>query len=84
MALAVNIKDERGPSNEVRRQLQLKKTEVALLIISCQDNSKRHFMHRLLLARQCMALAINVMHGRGPSNAMRTQLQPKKIEVRLY
>ena len=38
----------------------------------------------LLLARRSMALAINVMHERAPSNEMRTQLQPKKTKVRLY
>ena len=31
-----------------------------------------------------MALAINVIDRRGPSNAMRRQLQPKKTKVRLY
>ena len=31
-----------------------------------------------------MALAIDVMHGRGLSTEMRTQLQPKKTKVRPY
>ena len=30
-----------------------------------------------------MALAINIMHGHGPSNEMRCQLQLKKTKVRL-
>ena len=31
-----------------------------------------------------MAVAANLMHGCGPSNEMRHQLQPKKTTVRLY
>ena len=31
-----------------------------------------------------MALAIDVIDRRGPSNEMRHQLQPKKTKVRLY
>ena len=31
-----------------------------------------------------MALAINVIDRRGPSNKMRHQLQPKKTKVRLH
>ena len=30
-----------------------------------------------------MALAIDEMHGRGPSNEMHPQLQPKNVKVRL-
>ena len=41
-------------------------------------------MHHLLLARLSMALAVDVMHGCGSSNEMRTQLQLKKTKVRLY
>ena len=29
-----------------------------------------------------MALAINIMHGRGPSDEMYPQLQPKKTKIR--
>ena len=35
-------------------------------------------MLRLIIARQSMALATDVIHGRGPSKEMCTQLQPKK------
>ena len=31
-----------------------------------------------------MALAVDVINRRGPSNKMRHQLQPKKTKVRLY
>ena len=31
-----------------------------------------------------MALAIDIMHERGPSNEMCPQLQPKTTKVRLY
>ena len=31
-----------------------------------------------------MALAVDVIDRRGPSNEMHRQLQPKKAEVRLY
>ena len=31
-----------------------------------------------------MTLAIDKIHGRGPSDKMRPQLQPKKTKVRLY
>ena len=31
-----------------------------------------------------MALAVDVIDKRGPSNEMRHQLQPKKTKVRLY
>ena len=31
-----------------------------------------------------MALAVNIIDRRGPSNEMRRQLQPKKTKVRLY
>ena len=31
-----------------------------------------------------MALAIDIMHGHGPSNEMHPQLQHKKTKIRLY
>ena len=31
-----------------------------------------------------MTLAVDTIHGRGPSNKMHPQLQPKKTKVRLY
>ena len=31
-----------------------------------------------------MALAVDVIDGRGPSNEMCHQLQPKKVKLRLY
>ena len=34
-------------------------------------------MHCLLLAKQSVAL-VDVMHGRGPSDKLHTQLQPTK------
>ena len=37
-------------------------------------------MRCTLLTRRSMALAINIMHGRGPSNERHTQLQPKKTK----
>ena len=39
-------------------------------------------MRCILLTRQSMALAVDIMHGCGPSNKMRIQLQPKKTKVR--
>ena len=42
-------------------------------------------MRRLLLARQSVALSVDVMHAHGPSAKLRTQLQPtKKAKVRPY
>ena len=51
-------------------------------IVSRQDRIKWCLICRLLLSRQGMALAINVMHGHDPSNEMRSQLQPKKNKIR--
>ena len=79
MALAINIKDGHGPSNEICHQLPLR-----LHLISCQHSSKRRLMHCILLAKRIMALANDTMHGHDPSNKMCTQLQLKKTEVRLY
>ena len=31
-----------------------------------------------------MALAVNVIHGHGPSNEMHRQLEPKNSKVTLY
>ena len=39
-------------------------------------------MPHLLLARWSMALAVNVMHGHGPSNKMCIHLKLKKTKVR--
>ena len=39
---------------------------------------------RFILLTRSMALAVDVMLRRGPSNKMCTQLQPKKTKVRLY
>ena len=38
----------------------------------------------ILLEKQNIVLAVDIMHGHGPSNKMHTQLQPKKTKVRLY
>ena len=39
-------------------------------------------MCHLLLERRSMALAVDVMHGRGLNNELHTQLQEKKTKVR--
>ena len=31
-----------------------------------------------------MSFAVDIMHGCGPSNKMHHQLQPKKINIKLY
>ena len=41
-------------------------------------------MRCLLLTRCSMALAVSIMHGRDPSNEIRTQLQSTKTKVRLH
>ena len=40
-------------------------------------------MHSLLLIRRRIVLTVYIMHGHGPSNKMRPQLQAKKTKVRL-
>ena len=50
MAVAVDVNDRRGPSNEMRQQLQSKKPKVRL--ISHLYSSKRHFSHPSLLAKR--------------------------------
>ena len=37
MALAVNVINRRGPSNEMRRQLQPKKTNILAIYIAAED-----------------------------------------------
>ena len=72
-----------GPSNEMHPQLQPQKTKVMLywLLIYVRSN-KRHYKRCTLLTRQSAALAINMMHGSGPNNKMRPQLQPNKTKVK--
>ena len=51
MALAIDIIDKRGPSNETHRQLQLKKTKVKLYILAIHI-ATRHYSRLSLLTRQ--------------------------------
>ena len=51
MALAVDVIDRNGPSNEMRRQLQPKETKVRLYY-SYLYSSKRCFIRPSLLTRQ--------------------------------
>ena len=57
MALAIDVIDRRGPSNEMHRQLQPKKTNVTLYYLF--TSSKRCFTHPLLLTRRS-ALVLKV------------------------
>ena len=41
-------------------------------------------MRCTLLTRQRMALAFDIMHGRGPNNKIRPQLKPNKTKIRPY
>ena len=50
------------------------KTFLAIYIVTKGVISAVHYLH---------VLAVDIMHGRGPSSKMRPQLQPKKNKVRL-
>ena len=54
MALAVDVIDRRGPSNEMRRLLKLKKTKVTCIIRVY--NSKRCFNHPQFLTRRAASV----------------------------
>ena len=41
-------------------------------------------MHCALLTKWSIALAFDVMHGCGPSNEIRHQLQPENTKLMLY
>ena len=56
MALVIYIIDRHDPSNEMRHQLQPKKTKVRLRSISHLYSSKRHFTHPSLLTRQSTSI----------------------------
>ena len=61
MTLAVDVIDRWGPSNEMRRQLQPKKTKE---IISHLYSSKRRFTHPPLLTRRsALVLKVGVSYG---------------------
>ena len=56
MALAVNVIDRHGPSNEMRCHLQPKETKVTLYY----PNSKRRFISPSLLTTRRIALVLKV------------------------
>ena len=74
MAFAVNIKDGRGPSNEERRQLQLKKTKVMCYkpLLKQQKAYYVLFITGKMEHGPCHQ-PIDIMHRRGPSSEMQTQ-----------
>ena len=48
---------------------------------SCKISKNLHLMK---ITHYTVAVAVDVIDRRGPSNEMRCQLQPKKTKVRLY
>ena len=73
----------RGPSNEMRPQLQLKKAKVRLYKPFIVYSNKRCYKRCTLLTRWNTIHAIDIMYGHGLSSKMHPQLQPKKTKVRL-
>ena len=72
MALAVDAMDRHGPDNEMRHQLQLKKTSVAVFYPSFLANKTERFSFK-------SGCVIRVENGE-----IRHQLQLKKNKIRLY
>ena len=64
MALAVDFIDRYGPSNEIHRQLQLKKAKGNAVLAVYTYNSKRRFTRSSLLKRRsALVLKVGVSYG---------------------
>ena len=62
MALDIDVIDRHGPCNEIRRQLQPKKTKVGYISRLC--NSERRFTRpSLLIRRSTLVLKVGVLYG---------------------
>ena len=81
MTLAVDVINRRGPSNEMCRQLQPKKTKVTLLseYITTKDIYLPFITNKTEHTSFKSGCVVRVENGK-----MRIQLQPKKTKVRLY
>ena len=64
MVLAVDVIDRHGPSNEIRRQLQPKKTKVRLYYVAVYIAAKDYvFTHPSLLTRRSASvLKVGVLY----------------------
>ena len=63
MALAVNVIDRRGPSNEMCRQLQPKKTKVRLCYPVIYVAARRFSRPSLLTRQSALVLKVGVSYG---------------------